>query len=304
MPQSITIDLGGVWGNISTLEYLPKQWNRNNLTDGDITSYTISTSIDGITFTQVAAGSWPGNATTKFAEWPSARRRFVRLTATAGTGGYANVGGLHIGGRTAKPVLVKRPFADVGAAFRLAARHSGKVADGHRHRRWRNIQQGAWKGAGTQKWSFIGTGDGYYKIRNVASGKLMEVAGLSRANGGNVALWQDADAPQQHWAVTPIGDGYHLITNRLSGLSLDVSGGSTAEGADIHQWDYQSAPSSNGGSSATWSVQGRGAAHCRGDGSGSCADPSPIHDADLVARNIPLKSRGELAVHSGARPHP
>jgi alpha-L-fucosidase len=242
LPQSITIDLGGVWGKISTLEYLPKQWNRKYLTDGDITSYTISTSLDGTTFTQVAAGTWAGDATTKFAEWSSGRARFVRLTATAGTGDYANVSGLQIGGRSAKPVLVKRQFEDAGAAFRLAARHSGMVATITGSADGANIQQGSWKGANDQKWSFIGTGDGYYKIRNVASGKLMEVAGLSRANGGKVALWHDADAPQQHWAVTPIGDGYHLLTNRLSGLSLDVSGASTTEGADIHQWDYQSVP--------------------------------------------------------------
>ncbi|WP_257234871.1 discoidin domain-containing protein, partial [Streptomyces sp. JV178] len=43
LPHSITIDLGGVWSDVSTLEYLPKQWNRSNSTDGDITSYTIST---------------------------------------------------------------------------------------------------------------------------------------------------------------------------------------------------------------------------------------------------------------------
>ncbi|WP_406202078.1 RICIN domain-containing protein [Streptomyces europaeiscabiei] len=47
----------------------------------------------------------------------------------------------------------------------------------------------------------------------------MEVAGLSRVDGGDVVTWSDDDVPQQHWAVTPTGDGYHHLTNRLGGLS-------------------------------------------------------------------------------------
>lgn len=70
----------------------------------------------------------------------------------------------------------------------------------------------------------------------------MEVAGLSRADGGNVSIWGDAAVPQQHWAVAPTGDGYFHLTNRLSGLSLHVAGGSTADGANIDQFTYNQAP--------------------------------------------------------------
>ncbi|WP_408995807.1 RICIN domain-containing protein [Streptomyces europaeiscabiei] len=76
-------------------------------------------------------------------------------------------------------------------------------------------------------------------VRNINSGKLMEVAGLSRVDGGDVATWSDDDVPQQRWAVTPTGDGYHHLTNRLGGLSLTVDGGSTADGADIEQETYR-----------------------------------------------------------------
>jgi alpha-L-fucosidase len=70
----------------------------------------------------------------------------------------------------------------------------------------------------------------------------MEVADLSRADGGNVSIWGDANAPQQHWAITPTGDCYFCLTNRLSGLSLNVDGGSTADGANINQSTYRRAP--------------------------------------------------------------
>ncbi|MET8947072.1 RICIN domain-containing protein [Streptomyces sp. NPDC004542] len=244
LPQSITIDLGGVWSDVSALEYLPKQWNRTGSTDGDITSYTISTSTDGTTFTQVAAGTWAGDRSLKTAEWPAGNVGFVRIRVDAATGGYANIGGVRIGGRSAGPALVSTALPGDGTVYRLVARHSGKVADvaSSGTADGTDVVQWTWHGGANQKWTFVPTGDGYYKIRSVSSGKLLEVAGLSRADAGNVATWADADAPQQHWAVTPTGDGHHLLVNRLSGLSLDVSGGSTDDGAGIDQWTYLAAP--------------------------------------------------------------
>jgi alpha-L-fucosidase len=69
----------------------------------------------------------------------------------------------------------------------------------------------------------------------------MEVAELSRADGGKVGIWSDDSVYQQHWAVTPTGDGYYHLTNRLSGLSLNVDGASTANGAGIEQETYNRA---------------------------------------------------------------
>ncbi|WP_329416632.1 alpha-L-fucosidase [Streptomyces sp. NBC_00704] len=242
LPQSVTIDLGGVWSNVSTLEYLPKQWNRTESTDGDITSYTIFASTDGVTFTQVAAGAWTGDRTLKLAEWPARNVGFVRIQVNAATGGYANVGGVRIGGRTAKPALVSGTLPGNGTVYRLVARHSGKVADveGAGTANGTNVDQWPWLNRANQKWTFSSTGDGYYRIKGVGSGKLLEVAGLSRADGGNVGIWADATAPQQHWAVTPTGDGHYFLINRYSGLCLGVDEGSTADGANVEQQPYAS----------------------------------------------------------------
>jgi alpha-L-fucosidase len=244
LPHSITLDLGGVWSNISTLEYLPKQWNRTNTTDGDITSYTISTSTDGTNFTVATSGTWAGDRATKVAEWPARNAGYVRIEVNAGTGGYANIGAVRIGGRTATPALVSSVLPGNGTVYRIVNRKSGKVADVYNFgtANGTNIQLWPWLNNTAQKWTFTSTGDGYYKIKNVNSGKLMEVAGLSRVDGGNVSIWGDDSVPQQHWAVTPTGDGYYYLTNRLSGLSLNVDGGSTADGANINQFTYNRAP--------------------------------------------------------------
>ncbi|WOX07489.1 RICIN domain-containing protein [Streptomyces sp. N50] len=242
LPQSLTIDLGGVWSNVSTLEYLPKQWRRSNSTDGDITSYTILTSTDGVTFTQVAAGTWAGDKKTKVIEWPNRNVGFVRIQVNGATGGYANVSGVRIGGRSVKPVLLSTALPGDSTVYRLVARHSGQAADvvGRRTTDNTPIQQWPLLDQTNQKWTFIKTGDGYYKIKGVGSAKLLEIGGLSRADGGTADIWGDAGAPQQHWAVTPTGDGHYFLVNRYSGLSLAVDEGSTANGAVVEQQPYTS----------------------------------------------------------------
>ncbi|MEU5598396.1 alpha-L-fucosidase [Streptomyces sp. NPDC020298] len=240
LPQSITIDLGGVWSDVSTLEYLPKQWNRNDSTDGDIISYTIHTSTDGTTFTQAAEGIWGGSRATKVVEWAPRKAGYVRIEAVEGTGGYVNVGNVRIGGRKKKPALVSRVLPGDSTVYRLVNRASGEVADvlDGGTANGTDVRQRPWRDQANQKWTFVSTGDGYYKVRNLGSGTLLEVAGLSRADGGNVGIWSDDGVPQQHWAVTPTGDGHYCLTNRLSGLALNVDGGSAADGADINQWTY------------------------------------------------------------------
>lgn len=242
LPHAITVDLGGVWSNVSTLEYLPKQWRRNNSADGDITSYTVYTSIDGVNWTQVASGNWAANRNVKVVEWSNRSVGYVRLQINAAAGGYSNVSGLIIGGRTVKPELLSRPFPVLGTIYRIQARHSGQVVDvvGCGVANGTNVQQWPWLNNNCQKFTFelVDDDTGYYKIRNVGTGKLVEVGGLSRADAGNVQIWADDNVPQQHWAITPIGDGTYVIRNRLSGKAMNVTGASTANGANIDQWEY------------------------------------------------------------------
>ncbi|MCO1574321.1 alpha-L-fucosidase [Crossiella sp. SN42] len=244
LPQTITIDLGGVWSNVSTLEYLPKQWHRDSTnTNGDITAATISTSTNGVDFTKVAAVDWAAGQQFKLAEWAGRDVGFVRIHVTAATGGYVNISGIHLGGRLARPRLVSR-FPLAHTVYRIQARHSGKVlhvqnsatADGTPVQQWSRQDNAG------QKWTFISTGDGYFRIRDQNSGKLLEVGGLARGNGGKMNIRGGASLHQQHWAVTPVGEGFFILTNRLSQRVLNVPDASTADGTVLDQWDYHHAP--------------------------------------------------------------
>ncbi|NQX67245.1 discoidin domain-containing protein [Paenibacillus alba] len=92
LPQSITIDLGQAHV-LSKLKYLPRQ---NGAQNGNITSYELSTSIDGISFTPFARGNWSDDNSEKIAAFAPATSRYLKLTATAGHGGYASAAEINV----------------------------------------------------------------------------------------------------------------------------------------------------------------------------------------------------------------
>lgn len=66
-----------------------------------------------------SAGRPPGgNRATKVAERPARSGGFVRIRANAATGGYANTGGVRVGGRTAKPTLGSTTLPGDGTVYR------------------------------------------------------------------------------------------------------------------------------------------------------------------------------------------
>jgi hypothetical protein len=98
-----------------------------------------------------------------------------------------------------------------------------------------------WTYGGTatnDEWQFVDLGTGYYRVVNRNSGKVLNVAGASTVNGGNVDQYAWANVAQQMWKVTNLGNGYYSLTVQHSGKVLNVSGASTSDGANIDQWSW------------------------------------------------------------------
>ena len=96
-----------------------------------------------------------------------------------------------------------------------------------------NVQ--VWSDAADSKYNsfdFIKLSNGYYKIKNAASGKCLNVTGFTFELKSNVAVYDDNDSIEQQWAIVKNGNGYSLIS-RCNGYALDLADGNTANGANV-----------------------------------------------------------------------
>lgn len=69
------------------------------------------------------------------------------------------------------------------------------------------VRLGKYEHKPEQEWSFIRVGDGVYRIRNRASGKLLDLTMTGTANGTWLHLWEDVGGTSQMWTVQPTPEG-------------------------------------------------------------------------------------------------
>ena len=73
---------------------------------------------------------------------------------------------------------------------------------------------------------------GTYSIVNFASGKALDVSGVSYSDGANVHQWAYGGGANQKWVITNVGNNKYEIVSLHSGKCLDADSGST----NVHQW--------------------------------------------------------------------
>ncbi|MFJ8884589.1 RICIN domain-containing protein [Streptomyces sp. NPDC102402] len=107
-----------------------------------------------------------------------------------------------------------------------------------------------------------------HRLVNANSGHCLDVAGDSRAVGGDVQQWTCNGLGPQDWVLKARGEGRFTLTGRNSGHCLDVENGSAVPGAAVRQW------SCNGQAAQDWRLQnvGRGYYRLVSGSSGQCLD--------------------------------
>ncbi|MBM7856500.1 non-reducing end alpha-L-arabinofuranosidase family hydrolase [Lentzea nigeriaca] len=76
----------------------------------------------------------------------------------------------------------------------------------------------------------------WYVLVNRNSGKAMDVASASTADGAAVQQWSRHDAANQQWQFVDSGGGYYRLKSKNSGKVLDVDNWSTADSGKVQQW--------------------------------------------------------------------
>ena len=69
-----------------------------------------------------------------------------------------------------------------------------------------DIRLGKYEHKPEQEWAFVREGDGVYRIRNRASGKLIDLMMTGTANGTWLHLWEDVGGTSQMWTISEVKD--------------------------------------------------------------------------------------------------
>ena len=128
-----------------------------------------------------------------------------------------------------------------------------------------------------------------YKITARHSGKALDVAGVSTANGADIHQWDYVGGNNQKWILNNLGNGYYSIISVHSGKAIEVSNYGTSNGDNIQQWEYVVADSQQ------WAIQEVESGYYRivNRHSGKCMDVenvsqdngATIHQWDYVGAN-------------------
>jgi poly(3-hydroxybutyrate) depolymerase len=82
----------------------------------------------------------------------------------------------------------------------------------------------------------VDSGDGFYRLKARHSGKVLDVAGASAADGAAIQQWADHNGANQQFRLADSDAGHVRLVNRSSGKAVEVQGASTADGGNVVQY--------------------------------------------------------------------
>lgn len=94
------------------------------------------------------------------------------------------------------------------------------------------------KNDASQQWKFTKRSNGSYEIKNVKTGKCLDVSASSSKEGANVQVWDDLDNNAQSWNLYYSNGQYVLRPLCSSNCVLDVAGAGVTSGTNVETWTY------------------------------------------------------------------
>jgi pimeloyl-ACP methyl ester carboxylesterase len=123
-------------------------------------------------------------------------------------------------------------YADADVSGSVGSHTTYKSSTGFGQAYLSNFAPGVDRGGG----SGVQIPEGTYRLTNVNSGKLLEVANAETSDGANVRQYSDTGHPTQQWVVSDNGDGTYTFANDNSGKLLEVANAETSDGANVRQY--------------------------------------------------------------------
>ena len=91
-------------------------------------------------------------------------------------------------------------------------------------------------GAANQVFDVRYIGKGYYEIKDMNSGKLIELVGNYSLPGTNLNIYNSNGTDAQKWIIRHSSGSYYNIICKGSGLYIDADGAKDADGTNIKGW--------------------------------------------------------------------
>jgi arabinan endo-1,5-alpha-L-arabinosidase len=122
---------------------------------------------------------------------------------------------------------------DTSATYVFVNRHSGKAMDLYNFSTADNAPVNQWtrNDLAVQQWRFVDAGGGFYKVRSVHSGKVLDLP--AAANGTRLVQNPDNGHARQQFRLQDSAGGHVRFVNRDSGKVIDLWNRSTADGATL-----------------------------------------------------------------------
>ena len=121
--------------------------------------------------------------------------------------------------------------------FYTIAAKTGSVIQAVETKDGGDIRLGKYDHKPEQEWAFVREGDGVYRIRNRANGKLIDLMMTGTANGTWLHLWEDVGGTSQMWTLQPTPEGkVRLRSSWAGGKCIDTVGMGVADGAVLQIW--------------------------------------------------------------------
>ncbi len=121
--------------------------------------------------------------------------------------------------------------------FYTIAAHTGNVIQAVEDAQEGAVRLGKYDHKPEQEWSFDRVGEGAYRIRNRATGKLLDLMMTGTANGTWLHLWEDVSGTSQMWTVEPTPAGaVRLRSAWAGGKCVDTVGMGAELGAVLQIW--------------------------------------------------------------------
>lgn len=188
--------------------------------------------------TSFAAPMWSGALALALAEtnnqWAKANMShylWQSLDWSTGNQGFLETARLDVN------ALLRRLPDFVEPVYRITSVSSGhclQVSRTNTQNHGANVEQGSCGTTSRQRWHLLPDGNSY-QLRNLASGQVLDVSGMSVNDGATLHQWSDVRGQNQRFALRPAASGFEIVA-RHSQKCVTVAGNSISSGANVLQW--------------------------------------------------------------------